>query len=93
MLAGKQDFVEIGKFDAQKLAITDGDKVKVISPIGEVMSTVKISDALPQGMLFIPVSFPQTPVTRLFGIALDPEAKTPSLKACNVRIEKAGPNE
>jgi len=100
-----QDFVEIGEFDAQKLAITDGDKVKIISPIGEVVSTVKtsdtlpdgttvkISDTLPEGMLFMPVSFPQTPVTKLFGINLDPEAKTPALKACSVRIEKAGSNE
>jgi len=88
-----QDFVEIGEFDAHKLAITDGDKVKIISPIGEVISTVKISDTLPDGMLFMSVSFPQTPVTKLFGINLDPEAKTPSLKACSVRIEKAGSNE
>jgi predicted molibdopterin-dependent oxidoreductase YjgC len=88
-----QDVVEIGESDAQKLAITDGDQVRVISPIGEVVSTVRISDALPEGMLFMPGSFPQTPVTRLFGISLDPEAKTPSLKACSVRIEKPGSNE
>lgn len=85
-----QAFVEIGEFDAKKLAITDGEKVKIVSPIGKVTTTVKITDTLPEGMLFMPISFSETPVNELFGIALDPEAKTPSLKACNVRIERVG---
>jgi len=87
-----QAFLEIGASDAQKLAIADGEKVKIISPVGELTALAKITDTLPEGMLFIPVSFPGTPVNRLFGIVLDPETKTPSLKACNVRIERAGIN-
>jgi len=39
-------------------------------------------------MLFMPVSFPETPVNELFDIVLNPETKAPSLKACNVKIEK-----
>ncbi len=85
-----QAFVEIGESDAKKLAISDGEKVKVISPIGEVTTMVKIVDTLPEGTLFMPISFPEAPFNGLFGIALDPKAKTPSLKACNVRIEKVG---
>jgi len=85
-----QAFVEIGESDAKKLAITDGEKVKIISPTGEVTTTVKITDTLPEGTLFMPISFSETRVNELFGIALDPEAKTPSLKACNVRIERVG---
>ncbi len=83
-----QAFVEIGECDAEKLNLIDGEKVKIISPTGEVISPVKISDALPKGMLFMPISFPETPINELFGISLDPEAKTPALKACNVRVEK-----
>ena len=85
-----QAFVEIGESDAKNLAIADGEKVKIISPIGEVTTTVKITDTLPEGTLFMPISFSETPINGLFGIALDPEAKTPSLKACNVRIERVG---
>jgi formate dehydrogenase alpha subunit len=81
-------FVEIGGSDARKLAITDGEKVKVTSPVGEVTTMVKITDTLREGMLFMPVSFPETPVNGLFGIALNPETKAPSLKACSVKIEK-----
>jgi len=81
-------FVEICESDARKLAITDGEKVKVISAVGEVTTMVKITDTLREGMLFMPVSFPETPVNELFDIVLNPETKAPSLKACNVKIEK-----
>ena len=83
-----QSFVEIGEADARKLAITDGGKVKVISAVGEVTTMVKITDTLREGMLFMPVSFPETPVNELFDIVLNPETKAPSLKACSVKIEK-----
>jgi formate dehydrogenase alpha subunit len=81
-------FVEICESDARKLAITDGERVKVISAVGEVTTMVKITDTLGKGMLFMPVSFPETPVNELFDIVLDPETKAPSLKACSVKIEK-----
>ena len=88
-----QAFAEIGESDAKKLGLTDGERVKIISPIGEVTTMVKITDTLPEGMLFMPISFPETPVNGLFGFTLDPEAKTPSLKACRVRIERVEPYE
>jgi len=43
---------------------------------------------LRKGMLFMPVSFPETPVNALFDIVLNPKTKEPSLKACSVKIEK-----
>ena len=87
-----RSFMEIGESDAKKLGISHGDKVKVISSTGEVTTTVRITNTLLEGMLFMPISFPETPVNELFGIALDPEAKTPSLKTQNVRIERIGLN-
>jgi formate dehydrogenase alpha subunit len=81
-------FLEIGQSDAAKLGINHGDKVRVISPVAELTTAVKITDTLPEGIVFMPISFPEHPVTSLFSIALEPEAKTPALKACNVRIER-----
>ena len=80
--------MEIGKSDAARLSICDDDKVKVVSPTGEVTTMVKITDTLPEGMLFMPISFPEAPVNKLFDITLDPQSKTPSLKSCSVRIER-----
>jgi predicted molibdopterin-dependent oxidoreductase YjgC len=85
-----QAFVEIGDSDAQRLGVSDGDEVTIISPAGEVTTAVKITDTLPQGTLFMPISFPEASPNRLFGVAPDPEARPFSLKACNVRIERAG---
>jgi len=85
-----QASVEINKSDAEQLTLVDGDRVKIASSQGEVISTVKIMETLPEGTLFMPISFPETPVNSLFDITLDPESKTPSLKACSVTIERIG---
>ena len=86
-----RSFVEICESDARKLAVSDGDEVKVISAAGEVTTAIKIGDTVSKGMVFMPLSFPGTPVNALFDIVLDPETKAPSLKACSVKIEKASP--
>jgi formate dehydrogenase alpha subunit len=83
-----QPFLEIGASDAKKLRISNSDKVKLISPVAELTTTVRITDTLSEGIIFMPISFPESPVNRLFSIVLDPEAKTPSLKACQVKIER-----
>jgi len=83
-----QPFVEIGVSDAKRLGIEDGEKIKLISPTGEVTAAVKITDTLAEGTLFMPISFPEAPVNKLFDISLDPQSKTPSLKSCSVRIER-----
>ena len=81
-------WVEISQADAKHLGFSDGNVVKVLSPVGEVTTTIRLTDTLPSGMLFMPMSFPETPVNELFGIALDPRAKTPAFKQCSVRLER-----
>ena len=83
-------FVEISESDAKRLGIIHGDKVTVISPLSQVTATARITDTVVEGMLFIPMSFPESPVNALFDIALDPRSKTPSLKACAVSLERIG---
>lgn len=80
--------MEICESDAKRLAITEGEKVKVISPVGEVTTIARITNTLHPGMLFMPVSYPGTPVNELFDIVLNPETKAPSLKSCSVNIDK-----
>jgi len=83
-----QSFVEIGEADAQKLGVSQGDQVSVISPVSKLTTIARIIDGLPEGTLFMPISFPETPVNELFDIVLNPETKAPALKACSVKIEK-----
>jgi len=81
-------FVELSESDAQHLGINQDDEVKVISPVGEVTANARLTNTLPEGILFMPISFPASPATELFSIASDSQAKTPSLKACAVRLER-----
>lgn len=85
-------FLEMNGSDARRLGIGNGDKLKVSSPAGELTARPRISDSLPEGMLFLPVSFPEAPANVLFNVSLDPETKTPSLKAQKVRIERIQPD-
>jgi len=84
-------FVEICESDAKRLGIADADEVKVVSPLSEVIAEARISDTVAEGLLFMPVSFPESRVNALFDIALDTRSKTPYLKACAVRLERTEP--
>jgi len=81
-------WVEISEADAKTLGFGGGNTVKVVSPVGEVTTKIRIVDTLPSGMLFMPMSFPESPVNELFSITLDARAKTPALKACAVKLER-----
>lgn len=85
-------FLEISGVDAADLGIGDGDNVRVLSAQGELSTTAKVSNTLPHGLLFIPVSFPDSPVYELFDTVLDPQAKAPALKSCAVRLERTAGN-
>jgi predicted molibdopterin-dependent oxidoreductase YjgC len=88
-----ESFVEIGEADAKQIGLKQGDKVRVISPAGEVTTTIKVIQTLPQGIVFMPISFPGSPVGELFDIVLDPQVKSPSLKACKIRLERVDAND
>jgi formate dehydrogenase alpha subunit len=81
-------FVEVNSDDAKRLVLNNGDKVKISSHVGEITAPVRISNDIPQGILFIPSTFPEIPVNELFEIILDLQSKTPTSKACYVKIER-----
>ena len=81
-------YLDINSADAAKLGISDGDKVKVISPHGELGRPARIDADLPRGMLFTPISSPGGDVYGLFGTVLDPQSKAPAIKSCAVRLER-----
>ena len=84
--------LEICKTDAAGLNIADGDTVRVISAQGELITTAKVSNALPRNLVFLPLSFPEIPVNELFGTFIDSQAKAPALKTCAVRLERTAGN-
>jgi formate dehydrogenase alpha subunit len=85
--------LEVNPADAQALDIGDGDEVRVVSAAGAMDAVAAVSDRLQTGMLFAPLSFPDSPVNGLFGVALDPQSKTPALEHCAVRLERRHLND
>ena len=87
-----RSWIEISEADARQLGFGDGEPARVVAPVGEAAASIKITDSLPSGVLFMPMSFPESQVNELFGTDLDSQAKTPSLKSCSVRLERTGDN-
>jgi formate dehydrogenase alpha subunit len=85
-------FMEISEFDAKELGIGNNDKVRVTSAQGELLTIARVSDTLPRSVIFMPVSFPDSPVYELFDTIMDHQAKAPALKSCAVRLERANDN-
>ena len=84
-----EELVEINPNDADDLHLSDGDPVTVISRRGRVTAKVKITEASPEGVISMTFHFPESPTNAVTSRALDPVAKTPELKFCAVRVEKA----
>ena len=85
-------FLEISPADSRDTGIGDGDKVKVISAQGELVTSTRVSDTLPRGLLFMPISFPASPVYGLFSTIIDHRTKAPALKLCAIKLERIAEN-
>ena len=80
-------FIEIHPAAAAKLGIKDGEKVKVASRRGDVLSTARITDKVEENVLFMPFHFADGPANALTNKALDPIAKIPEFKVCAATVE------
>ena len=86
-----EGFIEINPADANKLKLKDGDWVKVVSEKGEIEAKVKLSERVPEGVIFSSFHFAEIPVNMLAdGEHLDPVSKIPEYKVIPVRIEPIG---
>lgn len=84
-----RSYVEVNPADAAKLSIVSGDSVKVSSRRGGLMVEARVTDIVPEGVLFMPFHFADGPANILTNTVIDPTAKIPELKVCAARIEKA----
>jgi predicted molibdopterin-dependent oxidoreductase YjgC len=58
-------FIQINPADAEKSKVNDGGFVKLTSRRGSVFIKARISDEVPEGMLFVPVHFPHARINSL----------------------------
>jgi formate dehydrogenase alpha subunit len=85
----KTGYVEIHPEDAVKLAVNDGEAVKLATRRGEIEVPARISKKVKPGLLFVPFHFAENSANILTNSAFDPAAKIPEYKVCAVKIEKA----
>jgi formate dehydrogenase alpha subunit len=84
-----EELVEMNPRDAASLGISNGEMVNVYSRRGEVTARAKVTEDSPPGVISMTFHFAESPTNALTNTALDPVAKTPELKVCAVRVEKA----
>jgi formate dehydrogenase alpha subunit len=80
--------VEISPQDASQLGIAQGNRVKISSRRGEVITKAKVTESLPPGLVFMTFHFAESAANILTNPELDPVSKIPELKISAVKIEK-----
>lgn len=81
-------YIEMNTATVHRLGLNDGDRVKVISRRGSIITNIKATDNIEEDTLFMPFHFSDAKVNYLTGSAVDPLSQIPELKVTAVRIEK-----
>jgi len=83
-----EGFIEVNFRDAQKLGISNGERIKVSSRRGEITATARVGRKVSEGETWMPFHFEDSPVNVLTNAALDEYARIPEYKVCAVKLEK-----
>jgi len=82
-------YAEIHPADLERIGVEDGEKVRVVTRRGEIVTKALATERVDEGSIFIPFHFVEAAANRLTNDALDPKAKIPELKVAACRIEHA----
>ena len=81
-------FVEMNPVIGKRLGVRDGKPIRVISRRGEIIVGARLTEVVPENVVFIPFHFYEASANILTHDKCDPVAKIPEFKVCAVRIEK-----
>ena len=84
----KDPYVEIHPEDAKALGVGAGERIRVTSRRGSIVTTARITDRVKKGSIFAPFHFTEARANTLTNPVLDPACKTPEYKVCAVKMEK-----
>jgi formate dehydrogenase major subunit len=83
-----EETADISPEDARKLSIAQGEVVKVSSRRGEVKVKARVTQEVPEGLVWMSFHFREGNANWLTNPAFDPVSQTAEYKACAVRVEK-----
>jgi formate dehydrogenase alpha subunit len=83
-----EEYAELNPLDAKRLKLDDGEIVKIASRRGELRTKVRITDRVPQSVVFMTLHYAESPVNVLTNAAHCKVSKTYEYKVCAVKISK-----
>ncbi len=83
-----ESYVLMNPGDVVKFGFNDGNKVKISSKQGELETTLKSSDQVAEGELFMPWHYSEARVNRLTRSDLDPFSKIAAFKLTACKVER-----
>ncbi len=83
-----EPYAEVCPSDLEALGVVDGDKLRVVTRRGEIVTNARATVRVAPGSVFIPFHFVEAAANRLTNDALDPKAKIPELKVAACRLER-----
>ena len=81
-------FIEMNTEDAARLGVADGEKVRVTSRRGTLITTARVGEKVSPKETWMPFHFPDGNANILTNAALDKYARIPEYKVCAVKVEK-----
>lgn len=85
-----EHYVIMHPYDAQKLGVKHGQKVRIASKRGSLVTYVRIADEVLEGELFMPWHYTEAQVNRLTRDELDPYSRIAPFKISAVSVEPVG---
>jgi predicted molibdopterin-dependent oxidoreductase YjgC len=79
--------VEVNPVDAERLELRPNDPVRVRTRRGSIEVKARVTNTVPEGIVFIPFHFREAAVNLLTINAVDPNAKIPEFKVCAASLE------
>lgn len=86
-------FIEMNTEDAARLGIENGEKVRVSSRRGTIISTARVGEKVSPKETWMPFHFPDGNANVLTNAALDKYARIPEYKVCAIRVDKLSDDE
>jgi len=83
-----EETADISPPDAEALGIGNGEMIRLSSRRGEVTVKAKVTDQVPQGMVWMAFHFREACANWLTNPVFDPVSETAEYKACAVNIRK-----
>jgi len=89
----EEAYAEINPEDAKHLDVKEGEKIKITTRRGSIITTARITKRVSKGSIFAPFHFTEARANVLTNPVLDPGSKIPEFKVCAADVRKETQDE